>query len=86
MESYNKLKYGKFKTADGTIGYYLDRGGKKQLHNSDGPAFIPQGDRKLAEWHVFGMPMSEKDFDYWQRNFEGIPDYKKFQKAGNRGE
>jgi len=32
------------------------------------------------------MPMSEKDFDYWQRNFEGIPDYKEFQKAGNRGE
>lgn len=86
MENYNKLKYGKFRTADGTIGYYLDRGGKKQLHNSDGPALIPQGDRKLKEYHVFGMPMSEKDFDYWQRNFEGIPDYKKFQKAGNRGE
>jgi hypothetical protein len=40
-----KLKYGKFKTADGTIGYYIDRGGKKQFHNSDGPAFIPQVDR-----------------------------------------
>jgi len=82
----SKIKYGKFKTEDGTIGYYIDRDGKKQFHNTDGPAFIPKGDRKAAEYHLFGMPISEKDFHYWQRNFEGIPDYKKFQKAGNRGE
>jgi hypothetical protein len=80
----SKIKYGKFKTADGTIGYYIDRGGKKQFHNSDGPAFIPKGDRKLAEYHLFGMPISEKDFDYWKRNFEGIPDYKKFESGGSR--
>jgi hypothetical protein len=80
----SKIKYGKFKTQDGTIGYYLDRDGKKQFHNTDGPAFIPHGDRKLAEYHLFGMLISEKDFHYWQRSWEGLPDYKRFQNAGGR--
>jgi hypothetical protein len=73
-----KLKYGKFKTADGTIGYYLERDGKKQLHSLDHVAYIPQGNRKLAEYHIFGIPISEKDFQYFQRSWEGIPDYKKY--------
>ncbi len=80
------IKYGKFRTADGTIGYYINRDGKKQFHNTDGPAFIPQGDRSKAEYHLFGMPISEKDFQYWIRSWEGLPDYKRFQNAGGRGE
>jgi hypothetical protein len=78
------IKYGKFKTQDGTIGYYLNRDGKKQFHNTDGFAFIPQGDVTKAEYHLFGMPISEKDFHYWKRNWEGVPDYKRFEKGGSR--
>lgn len=87
MAKEGKLKYGRFKTADGTIGYYrATEDGKKVLHNFDGPAFIPQGDWKREEYYLFGMPISEKDFQYWRRNWEGIPDYKKFEAAGGRDE
>jgi hypothetical protein len=84
MSKEGKIKYGRFKTADGSIGYYIDRDGKKQFHNTDGPAFIPKGDRSKSEYHLFGMPISEKDFVYWQRSWEGLPDYKRFQNAGGR--
>ncbi len=85
MAKEGKIKYGRFKTQDGTIGYYIDRGdGKKQFHNTDGPAFIPNGEWNKREYHVFGMPISEKDFQYWKKNWEGLPDYKRFEGAGNR--
>ena len=85
MAKEGKIKYGKFKTADGTIGYYIEReDGKKQFHSTNGPAFIPQGDHSKREYHLFGMPINEKDFDYWKRNFEGVPDYKRFEGAGGR--
>jgi len=84
MAKEGKINYGKFKTADGTVGYYRETEGKKVFHNMDGPAFIPQGEWANREYHLFGIPISEKDFTYWQRNWEGIPDYKKFEAAGGR--
>ena len=84
MAKEGKLKYGKFKTADGTIGHYIERDGKKQFHNADGPAYYPQGEWAKREYHLFGMPISEKDFQYWKKNWEGLPDYKRFEGAGGR--
>ena len=85
MAKEGKIKYGKFKTVEGTIGHYIERSdGKKQFHNTDGPAFIPNGEWNKREYHVFGMPISEKDFQYWKKNWEGIPDYKRFEGAGGR--
>jgi hypothetical protein len=84
MAKEGKLKYGKFKTQEGTIGYYLERDGKKQFHSTDGPAFIPNGEWNKREYHLFGIPISEKDFQYWKKNWEGVPDYKRFEGAGGR--
>ena len=39
----------KMKSADGSIIYYLN--GK--IHNWDGPALIPQGNKRLAEYYLF---------------------------------
>jgi hypothetical protein len=41
----------KMKTADKTIIYYLDN----KLHNWDGPALIPRGNKRLAEYYLFGI-------------------------------
>jgi hypothetical protein len=41
----------KMRTTDKTTIYYLD--GK--IHNWDGPALIPKGNKRLAEYYLFGI-------------------------------
>ena len=41
----------KMKASDGSIIHYLD--GK--MHNWDGPAYIPQGNKRAAEYYLFGI-------------------------------
>ena len=52
----------KIKTADGTLVYYIHIDGTNKMHNWNGPAYIPQGNIKLAEYYVFGMKHSREDF------------------------
>lgn len=66
-----KKQYSKFKTIDGTVGYYIDQdNGTRQFHNIDGPAFIPCGDWEKREYYIFGYKMSEKDFNQWVRSWK----------------
>ena len=62
----------KLKTSDGTIVYYLD--GK--MHNFDGPAYLPQGNKRAAEYYVFGMKFTEDQFDNIKKDNNGVPFYK----------
>jgi hypothetical protein len=48
----------RIKTTDGSIIHYLD--GK--MHNFDGPAYIPQGNKRAAEYYLFGV---KYDYDKW---------------------
>ena len=41
----------KLKTSDGTIVYHLN--GK--MHNFDGPAYLPQGNKRAVEYYLFGI-------------------------------
>lgn len=62
----------KLKKADGTIAYIWD--GK--LHNWSGPALIPEGNERKAEYYLYGL---QKTKDEWQeaiRQQEGLPWYK----------
>ena len=43
------------KQADGTIVYYF----QNKMHNWDGPAYIPQGDKRRAEYYLFGVKQTK---------------------------
>ena len=62
----------KLRTADGTIVYYLD--GK--MHNLEGPAFIPQGNKRLREYYINGIKTTEEEWKSYKKDGEGIPYYK----------
>ena len=62
----------KLKTSDRTIVYYLD--GK--MHNFDGPAYLPQGNKRAAEYYVFGMKFTKDQFDNIKKDNNGVPFYK----------
>ena len=47
------------KTADGTVMVMFD--GK--LHNWDGPALIPQGNKRLAEYYLFGIKHTKEQWE-----------------------
>ena len=62
----------KIKTADKTIVYYLD--GK--IHNWDGPALIPQGNKRLAEYYLFGIKHTKEQWEEKKKDVNGLPWYK----------
>lgn len=61
-----------FTSSDGTR--YITWDGK--LHNWDGPALIPQGNSKLAEYHLYGIKYSLEDWKEMKKQWEGLPWYK----------
>ena len=57
---------------DGTIMVIFD--GK--LHNWEGPALIPEGDKRKREYHIHGIQYTEDGWKEARRNREGLPWYK----------
>jgi hypothetical protein len=62
----------KMKTGDKTIIYYLD--GK--IHNWEGPALIPQGNKRLAEYYLFGIKHTKEQWEEKKKDVNGQPFYK----------
>ena len=61
------------KKADGTIAHVWDN----KLHNWDGPALIPEGNEKKAEYYIYGIKNSKKEHKDRIRQQTGLPWYKK---------
>jgi hypothetical protein len=62
----------KITTVDGTIMYTFD--GK--LHNWNGPALIPEGNKRKREYYLNGIKMTEAQWKEALKNREGLPWYK----------
>ena len=62
----------KMRTTDKTTIYYLD--GK--IHNWDGPALIPQGNKRLAEYYLFGVKHTKEQWEEKKKDVNGQPFYK----------
>jgi hypothetical protein len=62
----------KMKTSDGSIVYYLN--GK--IHNWEGPALIPQGNKRLAEYYLFGIKHTKEQWEEKKKDVNGQPFYK----------
>jgi len=60
------------KSADGSIIYYLN--GK--IHNWEGPALIPQGNKRLAEYYLFGIKHTKEQWEEKKKDVNGQPFYK----------
>jgi hypothetical protein len=60
------------KKADGTIAHYC----MNKLHNIDGPALIPEGDMKKAEYYLFGIKHSKEQWNVKKKSMVGDPWYK----------
>lgn len=66
----------KLKTADGTVIHYIKIDGKNKFHNWDGPAYVPQGNKRLAEYYIFGIKKTKEQWEEFINDWEGLPFYK----------
>jgi hypothetical protein len=66
----------KLKTKDGSIVYYVNIKGVNKMHSFDGPAYLPQGNRRAAEYYVFGIKFTKDQFDNIKKDNNGVPFYK----------
>ena len=60
------------KQADGTIVYYF----QNKMHNWDGPAYIPQGDKRRAEYYLFGIKQTKGQWSEAKKDVNGVPFHK----------
>jgi len=66
----------RLRTADGTIVYYMNIGGVNTIHHWEGAAFIPQGNKRKAEYYVFGIKYSKEKWLEFKKDVNGVPFYK----------
>lgn len=64
------------RTGDGTILYYSNTSGVNKFHNWDGPAVIPQGNMKLAEYYIYGIKYTKEEWLECKRDTNGLPWFK----------
>lgn len=68
----------KVKLKDGTIMFVYNN----KLHNWDGAALIPQGNKKKAKYYIHGIEYSLKDFKKAQSDRNGVPYHKQANLRG----
>ena len=66
----------RIKTSDGTVAHYIEISGVNKMHNWDGAALLPQGNKREAEYYLFGIKMSKDEWLERKADVNGIPWYK----------
>ncbi len=66
----------KIKLADGTIAHYINVDGKNKFHNWDSAALIPQGNKRAAEYYLFGIKYTKEQWEDLKKDGNGVPFYK----------
>jgi hypothetical protein len=66
----------RIKTKDGSIIYSIDIEDKNLMHNWDGPAYIPQGNKRAAEYWLFGFKYTKDQWEDRKKDVNGQPFYK----------
>jgi len=70
------LETKKLVTADGTIVHYININGVNKMHNWDGAAFFPQGNKRQAEYYLFGFKYTKDQWEDRKKDANGVPFYK----------
>jgi hypothetical protein len=66
----------RLRTADGTIAHYININGENKMHNWEGAAYIPQGNKRQAEYYIFGIRYSKDKWLEFKKDVNGVPFYK----------
>lgn len=64
------------KSKDGTVAHYLNVDGINKLHSWDGPALLPEGNKRKAKYHLFGVEMTKEKWEQAKKDANGQPWYK----------
>lgn len=64
------------RTEDGTIAHYVNINGVNKMHNWDGAAYIPQNNKRQAEYYLFGIKHTKDQWEEKKKDVNGIPFYK----------
>jgi hypothetical protein len=70
--SKQSLETKRLKQADGTIVYFT----QGKMHNWDGPAYIPQGNKRAAEYYLFGIKYTKDQWLEAKKDVNGQPFHK----------
>jgi hypothetical protein len=60
------------KQADGTIVYYF----QNKMHNWESAAYIPQGNKRAAEYYLFGIKYTKDQWLEAKKDVNGVPFHK----------
>ena len=66
----------RLKTSDGTLIHYITLDGKNICHNWESAALLPQGNKRAAEYWLFGVRYSKDEWEDRRKDINGIPWYK----------
>ena len=66
----------RLRTIDGTIAHYININGVNKMHNWDGAALIPQGNKRQAEYYLFGIKYTKDQWLEFKKDVNGVPFYK----------
>lgn len=69
----NATETTKLKQADGTIVYFINIDGTNKMHNWEGPAFIPQGNKRDGEYYLFGIKVTKEKWEDAHKDINGVP-------------
>lgn len=72
MEKKTWIKSRKLRKTDGTIAFSWD----DKLHNWDGPALIPEGNKKKSKYFLYGIEYNEAQWKEFKSQRTGLPFYK----------
>jgi len=64
------------KTADGSIISFINIDGKNLMHSWDGPAYIPQGNKRAAEYWVYSFKFTKDQWEESKKDWNGVPFHK----------
>jgi hypothetical protein len=62
----------RIETADGSIVYSW----MNKMHNWDGPAYIPQGNKRASQYWLFGFRYTKDEWEDRKKDINGQPWYK----------
>ena len=66
----------RLKSVDGTIAHYINTDGVNKMHNWESAALLPQGNKRAAEYWLFGMQYSKEEWEDRKKDINGTPWYK----------
>ena len=66
----------RIRTKDNSLVYSIEVDGVNKMHNWDGPAYIPQGNKRAAEYWLFGFKYTKDQWEDRKKDVSGQPFYK----------